>query len=91
MAARGHLVEWVGRTRLLKRVDRVRLSESGGTPIFFLESGNFKDRTTQTALDPLAGSRFVPGPLMLPWDTNKASGLGSHGVRVHVCDRVCPR
>ena len=28
----------------------------------FLES-NFKDRTTQTALDPLAGSRFVPGTL----------------------------
>jgi hypothetical protein len=27
---------------------------------FFLES-NFKDRTTQTALDPLAGGRFVPG------------------------------
>ena len=26
----------------------------------FSES-NFNDRTTQTALDPLAGSRFVPG------------------------------
>ena len=26
---------------------------------------NFKDRTTQTALDPLAGSRFVPGRFLL--------------------------
>ena len=34
--------------------------------LFFLES-NFKDRTTQTALDPLAGGRFVPGVQSASW------------------------
>jgi hypothetical protein len=32
---------------------------------FFFSGSNFNDRTTQTALDPLAGSRFVPGPVTL--------------------------
>ena len=40
------------------------------TGIFFSGS-NFNDRTTQTALDPLAGSRFVPGKVLgyggTPW------------------------
>ena len=29
-----------------------------------VSGSNFNDRTTQTALDPLAGSRFVPGKVL---------------------------
>ncbi len=43
------------------------LANLGEAPSFSLFSGsNFNDRTTQTALDPLAGSRFVPSLKLRP-------------------------
>jgi hypothetical protein len=42
----------------------LRVEASTPSPVrvtAFFSGSNFNDRTTQTALDPLAGSRFVPG------------------------------